>query len=84
MAAILKNFPSASIKIGGNTDNTGDAGVDKKPSDARAKVVPRELAKSGAGSKQVAEAVGYGPDHRFMPPTLRRNAKRRTGVWTLK
>lgn len=63
VAAILKNFPASSIKIGGYTDNTGDAAVNKKISDSRAKIVMRELVKLGAGAKQVTEAVGYGPEH---------------------
>jgi len=60
---ILKNYPQASIKIGGYTDNTGDAAINKKVSDERAKVVGKELVKSGATAKQVVESVGYGPEH---------------------
>jgi OmpA-OmpF porin, OOP family len=63
VATILKNFPSGSIKIGGYTDNTGDAATNKKIADARAKIVMKELVKSGAGAKQITEAVGYGPEH---------------------
>lgn len=63
VASILKNFPASSIKIGGYTDNTGDAAVNKRISDSRAKIVMRELVKLGAGAKQVTEAVGYGPEH---------------------
>jgi OmpA-OmpF porin, OOP family len=62
IGAILKNFPKASIKLGGYTDNTGDAAINKTVSDARAKAVAKELVKMGAGIKQVEEAVGYGPD----------------------
>jgi outer membrane protein OmpA-like peptidoglycan-associated protein len=63
IASILKNFPKGSIKIGGYTDNTGDAAVNRKLSDERAKIVMKELVKAGAGAKQVTEAVGYGPEH---------------------
>lgn len=63
VAAILKNFPASTIKIGGYTDNTGDAAVNKKIADSRAKIVMHELVKLGAGAKQVTEAVGYGPEH---------------------
>ena len=63
IALILKNFPAGSIKIGGYTDNTGDAAVNQKLSDERAKIVMKELVKAGAGAKQVKEAVGYGPEH---------------------
>ena len=63
IASILKNFPKGSIKIGGYTDNTGDAAVNQKLSDERAKIVMKELVKFGAGAKQVTEAEGYGPQH---------------------
>lgn len=63
IALILKNYPQAAIKIGGYTDNTGDAAINKKVSDERAKVVGKELVKSGAAAKQVVESVGYGPEH---------------------
>lgn len=62
IAAILKNFPGSSIKLGGYTDNTGDAAINKTISGERAKIVARELVKSGAAAKQVVEAVGYGPE----------------------
>jgi len=62
IAAILKNFPNSSLKLGGYTDNTGDAAINKSISDERAKMVGKELIKLGAASKQVVEAVGYGPE----------------------
>ncbi|MEJ0103243.1 MAG: OmpA family protein [Bacteroidota bacterium] len=61
IAAILKNFPQASIKLGGYTDNTGDASINKKVSGERVKTVASELIKRGAIAKQVTEAEGYGP-----------------------
>ncbi len=63
IALILKNYPQASIKIGGYTDNTGNADINKKVSDERAKIVSKELVKLGAAQNQVVEAVGYGPEH---------------------
>ena len=39
----MKNFPAASLKLGGYTDNTGDAAINKKVSDERAKVVAKEF-----------------------------------------
>lgn len=62
IATILKNFPAASIKLGGYTDNTGDAEVNKKVSAERAKIVAQELIKAGATANQVVEAEGYGPE----------------------
>ncbi len=67
IAAILKNFPNASIKLGGYTDNTGDAAVNTKISGERAQIVAGELVKAGAAQNQVAEAVGYGPEFPVCP-----------------
>lgn len=67
IAAILKNFPNAAIKLGGYTDNTGDAAINTKISGERAKIVAGELVKAGAAQKQVAEAVGYGPEFPVCP-----------------
>ncbi|GAB3424134.1 OmpA family protein [Niabella aquatica] len=67
IAAILKNFPNAAIKLGGYTDNTGDAAINKKVSLERAKVVAAELKKAGAAEKQVMEAEGYGPEFPVCP-----------------
>ncbi|WP_114789995.1 OmpA family protein [Niabella yanshanensis] len=62
IASILKNFPKAAIKLGGYTDNTGDAAINKKVSAERAKIVSQEMIKAGADAKQVVEAEGYGPE----------------------
>ncbi|MGE9311616.1 DUF937 domain-containing protein [Niabella sp. CJ426] len=62
IASILKNFPKAAIKLGGYTDNTGDAAINKKVSAERAKIVSQEMVKAGADAKQVVEAEGYGPE----------------------
>lgn len=62
IAKILKNFPNATLKIGGYTDNTGDDAVNKKLSDERAKTVGKMFSDLGVG-KQIDEAVGYGPEH---------------------
>jgi outer membrane protein OmpA-like peptidoglycan-associated protein len=67
-AKILKYFPNSSIKIGGYTDNIGDSSLNKKISDERAKTVMKELIKLGAGTNQITEAVGYGPEHPVCPP----------------
>lgn len=62
IASILKNFPKAAIKLGGYTDNTGDAAINKKVSAERAKIVSQEMIKAGADAKQIVEAEGYGPE----------------------
>jgi outer membrane protein OmpA-like peptidoglycan-associated protein len=59
IAAILKAFPKAKIKIGGYTDKTGDEQVNKKLSGDRAKAVKAALDKAGV-STQVTGAEGYG------------------------
>lgn len=59
LAAILKAFPKAKLKIGGYTDKTGSEPANKKLSDDRAKAVQAALEKAGVG-KQVTGAEGYG------------------------
>lgn len=62
IAAIMKAYPSVEIKLGGYTDNTGNADTNKKLSDARAKNVMAELVKLGVAAKRMA-AEGYGQEH---------------------
>lgn len=59
IAEILKAYPSMEIKLGGYTDNTGNAAVNLKLSDERAKSVMQQLIGLGVASKKVA-AEGYG------------------------
>ncbi len=59
IAAILKAFPSTSLKIGGYTDKVGNEENNKKLSDARAKSVRAALQQAGVG-KQITGAEGYG------------------------
>ncbi|MEO5682010.1 MAG: OmpA family protein [Chitinophagaceae bacterium] len=59
IAAILKAFPSVTLKIGGYTDKVGEEAANKKLSDARAKSVQAALAAAGVG-KQITGAEGYG------------------------
>ena len=61
IAEILKAFPDAKIKIGGYTDVTGDAAINKKLSLDRANVAKNGLDKRGL-SKQVTDAEGYGSE----------------------
>lgn len=59
LAAILKAFPDAKLKIGGYTDASGDAAANKKLSQERADAAKTGLEKRGVG-KQVTGAEGYG------------------------
>ncbi len=62
IAAILSAYPNVNLKLGGYTDNTGDAEVNKKISTDRAEVAMQELVKLGVDSKRL-EAEGYGSEH---------------------
>lgn len=59
IAEILKAFPAVNIKLGGYTDNTGNANANLKLSGDRAKAVKLELASLGIEDKRL-EAEGYG------------------------
>ena len=61
LADILKAYPDAKIKIGGYTDNTGDAAANKKLSQQRADFIKSELTKLGVGA-QITGAEGYGSE----------------------
>ncbi len=62
IAEILKAYPGVEVKIGGYTDNTGDAAANQKLSDERAKSVMAELVKLGIDEERMA-AEGYGQEH---------------------
>ena len=62
IAAILKAYPKLVIKIGGYTDKSGDAAVNKKLSQARADAVHTALKNTGSEGKQLAGAEGYGSE----------------------
>ncbi|MEO6805608.1 MAG: OmpA family protein [Edaphobacter sp.] len=62
VAAILKAYPNVHAKIGGYTDNTGDAEANIKLSDERAKNVMAALVAAGIDSSRL-EAKGYGEEH---------------------
>lgn len=66
LVAILKAYPEAKIKIGGYTDKTGDAAVNKEISQKRADFIKGELAKAGVGA-QVVSAEGYGSEFAKVP-----------------
>lgn len=62
MAAIMKAYPGVEIKLGGYTDNTGDAAKNLKLSQDRANTVMAELVKLGVAAARM-KAEGYGQDH---------------------
>jgi len=62
VAAILKAYPKVKIKLGGYTDNTGDATANVKLSGERAKNVMAEMVKLGVDPSRL-EAEGYGDQH---------------------
>ena len=68
IAAILKAFPDAKIKIGGYTDKVGDEAKNVKLSQERADFIKAALTKDGVGS-QIVEAKGYGSSQATVPAT---------------
>jgi OOP family OmpA-OmpF porin len=61
LALILKAFPTAEVKVGGYTDNTGSADANVKVSGERATAVQKAIV--AAGAKNAIAAEGYGPEH---------------------
>ena len=57
--AILKAYPAVTAKIGGYTDNQGDADANTKLSESRAKRVMDEMVAGGIGADRL-ESKGYG------------------------
>ncbi len=62
IAEIMKAYPKAALKIGGYTDNVGNADANLKLSQKRAENTMQELVKLGVGAKRL-EAEGYGEKH---------------------
>ncbi|MBO9199796.1 MULTISPECIES: OmpA family protein [Niastella] len=60
VAAIMKAFPHAAIKIGGYTDKTGNENANMKLSQARAEAVSSALKNEGVPASQLTGAEGYG------------------------
>jgi outer membrane protein OmpA-like peptidoglycan-associated protein len=62
LAAILKAYPDAKIKVGGYTDKKGDAALNKKLSQSRADAVIAALKGLGTNAAQLSGAEGYGSE----------------------
>jgi OmpA-OmpF porin, OOP family len=62
VAAILKAYPSVHVKIGGYTDNTGDASANQTLSQQRADTVKQQLIGMGIAADRL-ESQGYGDQH---------------------
>ncbi|KPM49720.1 sodium-translocating pyrophosphatase [Jiulongibacter sediminis] len=62
IAEIMRAFPNVKIKIGGYTDNTGDAAANLKLSSDRASAVKSALIGLGVSEDRL-EAEGYGEEH---------------------
>jgi outer membrane protein OmpA-like peptidoglycan-associated protein len=59
VAAILKAYPTAKIRLGGYTDNTGDPTANQRLSEERANSVMAELTQRGIDPARLT-AQGYG------------------------
>ena len=81
IAAILKAYPAVNLKIGGYTDNTGNAADNKKLSGQRADAALYELVRLGT-SKDRLEAEGYGQQFPVAPNNTEagRAQNRRTAI----
>ena len=62
IAEILRAFPNVHFKVGGYTDNTGDAKLNQKLSQDRANAVMNAIVAQGIDKKRL-EAEGYGDLH---------------------
>jgi OmpA-OmpF porin, OOP family len=62
VAQILQAYPNVKARIGGYTDNSGDAAANMKLSESRAQNVRAELEKLGVASDRL-DAKGYGDEH---------------------
>jgi OOP family OmpA-OmpF porin len=62
LAAILKAFPNAAVKLGGYTDNKGKAAMNMALSAERANAARQAVIGDGVDKGRIA-AEGYGPEH---------------------
>lgn len=66
IAAILKAYPTTELKLGGYTDNTGNADANKRLSQSRADAALRALTGMGTAAARM-KAEGYGQEHPVCP-----------------
>ncbi len=66
IAAIMKNYPSVKLKLGGYTDNSGNADANMTLSQQRAESAKAELVKLGVAADRL-EAEGYGDQFPVCP-----------------
>ncbi len=59
---IMKAYPAMQLKVGGYTDNTGDAKANLKLSEERATTVMNAIVKKGIDAARL-KAEGYGQEH---------------------
>jgi OmpA-OmpF porin, OOP family len=62
IASVLTAYPSVNVKVGGYTDNTGDASSNRRLSQQRADAVMQTLIGKGIDARRM-KAEGYGPQH---------------------
>ena len=77
IAAILKAYPAAKFKVGGYTDKTGDAKLNKKLSQDRANAVVAAIKAAGGNATQLLEAEGYGSEFATVPATASDEERRK-------
>ncbi|MCF0057340.1 OmpA family protein [Dyadobacter sp. CY356] len=62
IAKIMRAFPNVNVKIGGYTDNTGDAATNLSLSQSRADAVKRGIVNKGIKATRIS-SEGYGIEH---------------------
>ena len=64
--SLLAAYPNTTVKLGGYTDNTGDASANQKLSLERANAAKEELVKKGIAADRI-NTEGYGSEHPVCP-----------------